>query len=321
MPVALLNYAKQPHPGLSLFLYAIYSAGPLAVLLAWAGDAVTRAPRRTACMLLTFTAATALAALVIGTSGFEDSLLICVAVGAVYGFTVSCLWSPCSSVRDLLRALLRWRLPGTVYAFALLELPLLTIVVVAVSHLLPARAGGVPAVGLPRAEIIRLAAKTFVYELVLLVPWIVGWYGFAARRLLAHHSPLVAALLLGALLAVASWLPRVSPLAVRAPGVLGDLSTAVIFVWLYLQARGSLLPLLLMAAASVAGAFAVFWTGQGFGPAAVQTIVALAQCLLAACLVVGSRMWRGPDDQFIDSRGGSIQVVSPAPSSRVPDFK
>ena len=56
------------------------------------------------------------------------------------GYLVSCLWSPVTAVRDLVRPLLSWRLSWDRYAFALLVWPLVGAATLVVSGLLGPRA-------------------------------------------------------------------------------------------------------------------------------------------------------------------------------------
>ena len=168
--------------------------------------------------------------------------MVDVLTGIACGFTVSCLWSPAPAVRDLVRPLLRWRLSWTAYAFALLAWPLLAAIVVTASHLLPVRESGYVFLMPDEAQVWQWAAKAFAYDLVLKIPFVVGWYGFAARRLLARRSPLLVGLLLGVLLTAALWLPTMRSLSDStqlARFAASDVSLAVITVWLYGKARGS----------------------------------------------------------------------------------
>lgn len=300
VPVALAEYIGVGFD-LVIALY-LYTAGPIAVLVCWASSVGGSALPRTNLRPLVFFAGTAAITLLVANAlgdPFGGRFLVKeILIAAACGFTVSCLWSPSPAVRDLVRPLLRWRVSWTTYAFALLALPLLAVVVVAASRLLPARPSNNHLLQPSGVLLWHLAAKAFAYDLVLQIPFIVGWYGFAARRLLARHSPLLVGLLLGILLAAALWLPTLrsfSDTTHLARFSVGEVALAIISVWLYGRARGSLLPLLLLQAAADLGAYAIFWAGLGLGGfEAFQWALALTQSLLGVCLVVGWRMWRGP---------------------------
>jgi hypothetical protein len=295
-PAALSQVGGTNYSSLSLSFY-LYTAGPIAALLCWAGDAEQRVARQTHKRGLIFLAVIIAVVPAIGYFYGGLPLLVDAAIAACYGYTICCLWSPVAAVRDLVRPLLRWRLSWSRYAFALLAWPLLAAAVVAASRLLPAQPSGGGAVLLrPFAgETTHLVLNSFVGELLLLFPWIVGCYGFAARRLLARHSPLVVGLLLGVVLSVAFWIPQAGDLA-RI--LAGSLSLAVVSLWLYERSRGGLLPLVVLQAAATASNVAVlFWAGPGFGDfRAAQAAFLVTQCLLAAVLVVGYRMWDKPVD-------------------------
>ena len=279
----------------------LFTAGPIAVLLCWAGDSNPRLARRPGLRLLVFIAVTIVMTLAIGYFTGSGSLLLDLAVAAFYGYTICCLWSPVPAVRDLVRPLVAWRLPWRRYAFALLVWPALALVVVAAARLLALRdhsaVAALPPSLTQRADLILRAS---VGELLLLVPWIVGWYGFAARRLLARYSPLAVALLLGTLLTIVFLLLDLQFLGFQASDVAHDLAgslpLAVVSLWLYERSPRSLLPLVLLQAAAPVGALVVlFWAGPWFGHiATAQTAFQLSECLLAAVLVVAYRMWRGP---------------------------
>lgn len=171
------------------------------------------------------------------------------------------------AVRDLVRPLVAWRLPWRRYAFALLAWPALAVVVVAAARLLALRdhsavASLPPSLTRERADLILRAS---LGELLLVVPWIVGWYGFAARRLLARYSPLAVALLLGTLLAIAFLLPDLQFVGSQANDVAQDLAgtlpLAVVSLWLYGRSPRSLLPLVLLQSTAPVSALVVFFWG------------------------------------------------------------
>lgn len=143
----------------------------------------------------------------------------------------------------------------------------------------------------------------------MLAPLALGWYGFAARRLLAGHSALAVGLMLGGL-RVATSLPALSslPLAVFAvQSVTSLIGLSLCAIWLYERPRGSLWPVLLLEAASSAATIIVFslaGTGLGTGRDVLE-VFAAAQLVLAVCLVVGWRMWRGPTRELTTEIAGA----------------
>ena len=286
---------------LTTLLY-LCAAGPIAVLACWAGAPNEPDLRKNDLRPLSFVAvaavATLLAAADFGSFGWPGY----VGVGVACGFTVSCLWSPSPAIRDLVRPLLRWRLPWTTYAFALLALPTLAVTVIIASRLLPARTSSDQLLRPFGGQMWHRAAKAFACNLVLMVPFVVGWYGLVTRRLLARHSPLLVSVLLGIPLAAAFALPLWPDKTQLASMVASEVSQAIVAVWLFGKARGSLPPLLLLTAAGNLAGYAIFWAGLGFGGfETFQLAVALVQCLLALCLIVGWRMWRGPTGKAQDA--------------------
>ena len=99
------------------------------------------------------------------------------------------------------------------------------------------------------APTLRTIVLAFAFNLILggSLGEEVGWRGFLLPRLLEIHSPLAASLLLG--LAWAIWhapIDLASGFALVGPGaivarILWTLPVTVIFTWLYLEGRASLL--------------------------------------------------------------------------------
>lgn len=283
------------------------TAGPIAVLLLWAADDAPRLTRRTGLRLVTFAVAAAGLAVVLHWT-FEPSSLSTLALAGSGGFVLSCLLSPTQSIRDLVWPLLAWRRPWSLYAFALLAFPLLAAALVIVSRVgYPGGAtGGGPGIGSAWSEIAHLCFGT----LALRAAWIIGWYGFAARRLLTRCSPLLTGVLLGAIEASVYWLPSNGgvPVADFARFLATTVALTIVSLWLFQRTQGSLLAVLVLQAAALGSTYAFIWAGPGWFD--YYWALMAATCLLALCLVVGWRMWRGPD------RGvpvAATQQVEPEP--------
>jgi uncharacterized protein len=147
-----------------------------------------------------------------------------------------------AGLRDLGRRLVRWRVGLRWYA-VVLALPL---VLVGVTVALIPVFGGT---ALDWTKLPDLAPTALMLVVLLLLPLAVplgeeiGWRGFALPRLLAVRSPLTASLILGVIWSL--WhLPVVldkPDLRVPAPFFLGVIPLAVLFTWLFLHTRGSLL--------------------------------------------------------------------------------
>jgi uncharacterized protein len=147
-----------------------------------------------------------------------------------------------AGLRDLGRRLVRWRVGLRWYAVVLV----LPVVLVGVTVALIPMFGGTALDWTKRPE---LAPTALLLVILLLVPLAVplgeevGWRGFALPRLLAVRSPLTATLILGVIWSL--WhLPVVldkPDLRVPAPFFLAVIPLAVLFTWLFLHTRGSLL--------------------------------------------------------------------------------
>ena len=223
-------------------------------------------------------------------------LRLTLSVSLVAGLLVQNLLSPNLALRRLAQPLLRWRAPWSLYLFALLAWPLLTLLVVLLSHLLP-RAELAPT--LQRAWLFSAAWDT-PYTLLLRAPWALAWFGYGVPVLLRRRSPLVTGFVLGAF----TWLHLSIPWAVHGSvtrpdlylDLAGGLTLAVVAVWIFQRARGSVLPVLLLAA-STSSFLLLNWDGGAFGAGSFYGIwIALvtAEAALAAGLVLQGRMWRAP---------------------------
>jgi hypothetical protein len=285
--------------GLDLSVLELGTAGPAAVLLAWAAGNEPPRTRRTAVRLIAFVATAAAVALVLRVVSAADWLATLV-FAVEWGFLVSCLWSPTCSVRELVRPLLQWRQRRGVWAFALLAYPLLVAAIVVASRI--GQSGDLGGGG-SWSDL----ARSLLGAGVVRMPWVVGWYGFAGRRLMARLSPLLAGLLLGTLWTTTAWLldAPLPPADLLARFFLTNVATALVSLWLLQRARGGLLPLWVLGAIASASFYGILWVGGTAWFTRFDWIMAGAECLLAACLVVGWRMWRGPTRELAAETAGA----------------
>jgi membrane protease YdiL (CAAX protease family) len=155
----------------------------------------------------------------------------------------------------LLRRMARWRVAPGWYAVALL----LPVVLAASATALNVLLGAQP----PSAA--QLGAWTGIFPtfaIVLLIPGFggaweePGWRGYALPRLQSGRSALVASLILGAL--IAGWhLPLMVAGQVHYSDIVLILAAVIVFNWVFNNAKGSVLIIMLMHAANnaVSGSF------------------------------------------------------------------
>jgi uncharacterized protein len=148
----------------------------------------------------------------------------------------------------LFRRMIRWRVAPGWYAVALLLPAVLTAVATMLNVMLgaqvpsPAQLGAWPGI---------LSA----FAIVLLVPGFggaweePGWRGYAVPRLQHGRSALVASLILGVL--IAGWhLPLIVVGQVAYPDIVLILAAVIVFNWVFNNAKGSVLIIMLMHAAN-----------------------------------------------------------------------
>ena len=302
-PIALRQFifAARLRPYLDL---SVGTVAIIAALLCWAADSEARGPRHAVRRLLVFVALAAVVAtafvLLHGTSRWFvlDAALPAVLVA----YAISLLWSPVFAVRNLARPLARWRAPWTSYAFALLTWPLLYALMITALRLLPAR-GPTDLFLTPDASAMNLIVRNVASGLIWQVPWVVGWYGYAARRLLVDHSPLAVGLLLGVLHNV-FWLPDLyyGFVAVSLIGCASVVALSLVAVWLFSRWPRSYLPIIVLGATGAISPYVLSLMGTGFGGGiAAYTALVVAQCLLALGLIAAGRTWRGPTGEARDA--------------------
>ena len=126
-----------------------------------------------------------------------------------------------------------------------------------------------------------------------------AWFGYGVPMLLRRRSALTASLVLGAVTVLGLAIPAFVHGRLIGPGpyltIVEGLAVAVVAVWLFQRARGSVWPVLFLVAAN-ASALLLNWAGDGFGGGDYSTWVAVvvAEVLVAAALVVLGRMWLRP---------------------------
>jgi membrane protease YdiL (CAAX protease family) len=158
-------------------------------------------------------------------------------------------------VLGLFRRMLRWRVAPGWYAVAVLLPVVLTLIATALNV----------ALGAPRPSAAQLSSWPGVlstFAIVLLVPgaggaWEEpGWRGYAVPRLQHGRSALVASLILGVL--IAGWhLPLMVAGEVHYSDIVLILAAVIVVNWVFNNARGSVLIVMLLHAANnaVSGSF------------------------------------------------------------------
>jgi len=160
-----------------------------------------------------------------------------------------------AGILGLFRRMVRWRVAAGWYAVALLLPAVLAASAAALNVLLGAQP--------PSA--VQLGSWTGIFStfaLVLLIPGVggaweePGWRGYALPRLQSGRSALVASLILGAL--IAGWhLPLMVAGQVHYSDIVLILAAVIVFNWVFNNAKGSVLIIMLMHAANnaVSGSF------------------------------------------------------------------
>jgi membrane protease YdiL (CAAX protease family) len=198
-----------------------------------------------------------------------------------------------AGLRQLGSRMIRWRVGWIWYAVAL-GLPLAVhLITVALNVALGA---GVPSL----AQFSPLSGIIVVFALRLLSPLDVplgeepGWRGFAVPRLQADHSPLLATLILGVL--VAGWhAPLLLPqYGLRPLDLLTTVAVTFWYTWLFNHTGGSVLMSIVAHAAEGTIEPSEFWAAAG-AAAQVGLIYDVVWCAVAIGLVVFDwRFWRAP---------------------------
>lgn len=224
------------------------------------------------------------------------TLLVGGVPAAIVAWVLSGVYSPSPGVRSLVRSLATVRGSRAAWVVGALAWP----AAAAVAVLLCSRLPGVAILSPVRPSSgVQLAGwvVTGVFGGAL---GAIGWYGFAARRLLPRLSPLLSGLLIGAVQWLLVWGMSLRPDTLTEPlyvwGLAGSAATGVAMVWVYERSRGSLLPVWLMGSLLVASQWASYLAVlPDAGSVEVLTeAFAATRMGIALVLVVAGRMWRFP---------------------------
>jgi hypothetical protein len=294
----LLAYAVLALAHVRFVGVASVATGLSALIVCWSLGERQERPARLALRLLVFVLVTlgyafALAIVEPIPSGLTP-LRAYLPLAFVAGLLAQALLSPNAGLRRLTQPLLRWRAPWYVYALALLAWPLLAVLVVWLSRHLPGATAGTADGGF-----IGSTLRLGWLEALWAAPWALAWFGYGVPVLLRRRSALVAALTLGLL----TWLQLGIALLIRGHADwtetylnLGTgLALAVVAVWLFQRARGSVWPVLILQG-TAAVSMLLNWAGDGFGvDYGAWTALVAAEVALAITLVVIGRMWQRPE--------------------------
>jgi membrane protease YdiL (CAAX protease family) len=160
-----------------------------------------------------------------------------------------------AGIVGLFRRMVRWRVAPGWYAVALLLPAVLTAVATMLNVMLGAQAPS-------PAQLGAWPGILSTFAIVLLIPGVggageePGWRGYAVPRLQHGRSALVGSLILGVL--IAGWhLPLIVVGQVYYPDIALILAAVIVFNWVFNNAKGSVLIIMLMHAANnaVSGSF------------------------------------------------------------------
>jgi membrane protease YdiL (CAAX protease family) len=194
-----------------------------------------------------------------------------------------------SGVGGLLRRMVRWRVGLRWYAAALLIPAGITLAAAVLNVLLGAQAPS-------SAELGGWTGLLPLFLAVLLIPGLggaweePGWRGFALPRLQTGRSALLAALILGVL--IAGWhLPLMVVGDVHYSDILTIMGAVIIFNWVFNNANGSVLIIMIMHAMNnaISGSF-FFPMFSGADSVRQGWLLAALWCAVAIVVV----LWAGP---------------------------
>ena len=194
-----------------------------------------------------------------------------------------------SGVGGLLRRMARWRVGIRWYAAALLIPAGITVAAAVLNVLLGANAPS-------SAELGSWTGLLVTFLAVLLIPGLggaweePGWRGFALPRLQSGRSALFASLILGVL--IAGWhLPLMFVGQVHYADLLTIMGAVIIFNWVFNNANGSVLIIMLMHATNNTISGQLFGTMFSGADSVRQSwLVAALWCAVAIVVV----LWAGP---------------------------
>jgi hypothetical protein len=235
----------------------------------------------------------------------------------VVGVVVSGVVSPSAVVRRFGRALVAWRRPRVlvcgVLALVLGALPA-AVATIGANHAVSGDASLPIYRGSP-----LYAVVSFLCVILLGMPLVFAWYGFAAERLQTRVPALVAGLMIGLATSAPSLVASevvhshfgfsmsysVSPvlLVAAATGV------ALVAVWLNRTARDSLLPSVLLLASIATGRYVTnVWSSASAAWWVWSCVV------LGGVVTVGARLWQRNEP-------ADLKPLSPAATSAAPDYE
>ena len=235
-------------------------------------------------------------------------------IPAIAAFAAAALTGGRAAVRDLWRRLLRWRVAWPWYAVVLAGPAAFSLVVGVVYLLL----GGSRSAALPPAFTTSVPSLALFLVILTVTDGLgeePGWRGFALPRLLRRHVALVASLLLGVLWA--GW--HLPLLWTEGSALFGgpawllflDLPPkAVLFSWVFLRTRGSVLIAALLHATT--NLFTVSpWPGATVDLTLALLATAAKWALVAVLLAVaGTRLTRRADPEAFYRPAGETRGLS-----------
>jgi len=225
-----------------------------------------------------------------------------------------------SGVGGLLRRMVRWRVGLRWYAVALLLPAGLALAATVLNVLLGAQAPSA-------AELGGWTGLLPAFFLVLLIPGLggaweePGWRGFALPRLQAGRSALFAALILGVL--IAGWhLPLMMVGEVHWSDIVLIMGAVIIFNWVFNNANGSVLIIMLMHAMnnSISGSF---FSPMFSGADSVRQswLLAVVWCAVAIVVVIVAgpkHLSRKHREQEEEAQGAAEPGVATPPGAVKP---
>jgi CAAX protease family protein len=216
----------------------------------------------------------------------------------------------------LFRRMVRWRVAPGWYAVALLLPAVLTAVATMLNVML----------GAPAPSSAQLGAWPGIlsaFAIVLLVPGVggeweePGWRGYAVPRLQHGRSALVASLILGVL--IAGWhLPLIVVGQVVYPDIALILAAVIVFNWVFNNAKGSVLIIMLMHAGNnaVSGNFfsPMFSGADSIRESWLLALVWAVVAVLVIAIFGPTNLSRKYQRQQEPLPGSESETVGPAPS-------
>ena len=214
----------------------------------------------------------------------------------------------------LFRRMIRWRVAPGWYAVALLLPAVLAIAATVLNVLLGAQPPSA-------AELRKWTGLFSTFAIVLLVPGVggaweePGWRGYALPRLQNGRSALVASLILAAL--IAGWhLPLMVAGQVHYSDIVLIFAAVIVFNWVFNNAKGSVLIIMLMHAANnaVSGSF-FFPMFSGADSVREAWLLALVWWVVAVLVIVISgptnlsRKYQKQEEALPESDPGTVKPI------------